>query len=118
MRTSSSRSRTYLAVIGTDWGPKDPWENLVLAETHEFWGSGHRNDGGDHAVSRSEALAMWTRDAARTLDWPDIGTIAPGTWADLAVIDRDPLTCSREELAQTEVLRTLLAGATVFDPTG
>jgi len=101
--------------LGSDWGPKDPWENVVLAETHEFWGSGRCNEGPDHAVSRPEALAMWTRDAAQTLQWSDIGTIAPGNWADLAVIDRDPLTCTRDELLQTTVLRTVLGGETVFD---
>ncbi|MGY9074330.1 MAG: amidohydrolase [Acidimicrobiales bacterium] len=101
--------------LGTDWGPKDPWENLVLAETHEFWGSGHHNDTADHAVSRAEALAMWTRDAARTLDWEGVGTIHEGGWADLAIVDRDPTACTLDELAETQVLRTLLGGRTVFD---
>ena len=101
--------------LGSDWGPKNPWENLVLAETHQFWGSGHRNDGPDHAVTREEALAMWTRDAARTLDWEGIGTIRQGGWADLAIVDRNPLSCSLDELAGTNVLRTLLGGRTVFD---
>ena len=101
--------------LGSDWGPKDPWENLVLAQTHEFWGSGHRNDSPDHAVGRTQAMAMWTVDAARTLDWSGIGSIEPGSWADLAVLDRDPLTCSLEELAGTRVEKTFLAGAPVFE---
>ncbi len=101
--------------LGTDWGPKDPWENLVLAETHEFWGSGHCNDTADHAVTRDEALAMWTRDAARTLDWDGIGTIHEGGWADLAIVDRNPTTGSLDELADTQVLRTVLGGKTVFE---
>lgn len=100
--------------LGTDWGPKDPWENLVLAETHEFWGSGHRNDGPDHAVTRQEALAMWTTDAAKTLDWEGIGSLTPGGWADVAVVDRDPLTCTLDELAETKVLATMLAGEWVY----
>jgi predicted amidohydrolase YtcJ len=99
--------------LGTDWGPKDPWENIVLAQTHEFWGSGHRNDDADHAVSREQALAMWTRDAARTLAWDDIGMIRPGAWADLCIVDRDPLTCPLHELAATTVLHTVLGGRTV-----
>ncbi len=104
--------------LGSDWGPKSPWENLVLAETHEFWGSGHRNDGPDHAVSRSEALAMWTRDAAKTLNWEGIGTIRQGGWADLAIVDRNPLSCSLHDLAGTNVLRTFLGGKTVYDRNG
>ena len=58
---------------------------------------------------------MWTRDAAKTLDWEGIGTICPGGWADLAIVDRNPLTCSLQELAETNVLRTILGGSTVFD---
>ena len=34
---------------------------------------------------------MWTRDAARVLGWDGIGTLAPGSHADLIVVDRDPL---------------------------
>ena len=100
--------------LGTDWGPKDPWENMVLAQTHEFWGSGHRNDDADHAVTREQAVAMWTSDAARTLAWDGIGTIRPGAWADLCIVDRDPLTCPLDELPGTTVLRTVLAGRTVY----
>ncbi len=66
-------------------------------------------------VTRSEALAMWTRDAARVLRWEGIGTLAPGSHADLVVVDRDPLECAVEDLPATRVLRTVLAGATVYD---
>ena len=100
---------------GSDWGPKDPWENMVLAQTHEFWGSGYHNDDADHAVSREEALALWTREAGRVLAWDGIGTLEAGTWADLVIIDRDPLTCSLDDLAETNVLETRLAGQVVHD---
>lgn len=98
---------------GTDWGPKNPWENMVLAQTHEFWGSGRRNDGPDHAVDRATALALWTREAAKVLAWDGIGTLAPGHWADVIAVDRDPLACDLEALAETQVLRTWLAGRVV-----
>ena len=87
----------------------------MLAQTHEFWGSGYRNDGPDHAVDRGQALAMWTRDAARTLAWEGIGSVNVGGWADLVVVDRDPLNCDLSELADTVVLKTLLAGQTVYE---
>jgi predicted amidohydrolase YtcJ len=67
------------------------------------------------AVTRAEALAMWTRDAARVLRWDDIGTLAPGAHADLVVVDRDPLTCAVEALPGTQVLRTMVAGRVVHD---
>jgi predicted amidohydrolase YtcJ len=100
---------------GTDWGPKNVFEHLALAETHAFGGSGRRNDGPAQRVSRTEALHMWTRDAARALGWESLGTLTPGSHADLIIVDRDPLTCRLEELPGTRVLRTVLGGRTVWD---
>ncbi len=100
---------------GSDWGPKNVFEHLALAETHEFAGSGRRNDGPAQRVTRAEALRMWTRDAARTLGWEGIGTLAPGNHADLIVVDRDPLECSLAELPGARVLRTVLGGRVVWD---
>jgi predicted amidohydrolase YtcJ len=100
---------------GTDWGPKNVFEHIALAETHEFAGSGRRNDGPAQRVTRAEALRMWTADAARSIGWADIGTLAPGNHADLIVVDRDPLACATTELVFTRVLRTVLGGRTVWD---
>jgi predicted amidohydrolase YtcJ len=66
-------------------------------------------------VSRAEALLMWTRDAARVLGWEDVGTLAPGSHADLIVVDRDPLACKLEDLPSTRVLRTMLGGQVVWN---
>ena len=99
---------------GSDWGPKYPFEQIALAQTHEFGGSGHRNDTPDHAISREEAVAMWTRRAGQVLHWPGVGTLEPGAYADMAIVDRDPLACGIEDLPGTKVLRTLLGGTTVF----
>lgn len=41
------------------------------------------------------------------------GTLEPGKLADLAVLDRNPVTTPVEELAQIRVLRTILAGRVV-----
>ena len=66
-------------------------------------------------MSREEALAGWTRDAGRVLAWEGIGTLEPGSWADVIVVDRDPLSCDLGDLADTVVLRTWLAGRVVAD---
>lgn len=100
---------------GTDWGPKNVFEHVALATTHEFCGSGRRNDGPAQRVERAEALAMWTRDAARVLQWEGVGTLAPGSHADLIVVDRNPATATVEELPATRVLRTVLGGRVVHD---
>ena len=91
------------------------FEQIQLAVTCEFAGSGHRNLQDGQAVSREEALLMWTRDAAQVLGWSGIGTLVPGGRADLTIVDRNTLTCPVEDLPQTRVLRTVLGGRAVHD---
>ncbi len=96
---------------GTDWGPKNVFEHLALAIEPTYCGSGaHAPTPG---VSRAEALAMWTREAAHVLRWDGIGSLQPGHHADLVVVDRNPLDCPIEDLPGTEVRATLLGGETV-----
>lgn len=103
-----------LAVAGgSDWGPKSAFRQLELALTHEVAGSDEPNLGAAQRVTREEALAMWTRDASRALRWEEIGTLTPGKHADLIVVDRDPLSCPVEEIGDTVVETTLLAGRPV-----
>ncbi len=97
----------------TDWGPKNPFEAMALAITHEFGGSGHRNDGPAQRVSRIEAYAMWGRRAADVLGWTGVGDLRPGSHADLVLLDRDPVTCPLPELPGTRVLATVVGGRTV-----
>lgn len=100
---------------GTDWGPKNVFEQIQLALTHQFGGSGHRNAGPAQRISRSEAVRMWTWDAAQVLRWNGIGHLAPGAHADLVIVDRDPLTSPVDAIGRTRVMRTTLAGTTVHD---
>ncbi len=100
---------------GSDWGPKNIFEQIALAVTHRFAGRDARNDGPAQAVDRERAVAMWTRDAARVLDWEGIGMLAPGFHADLTIVDRDPIACRLEDLPGTRVLATYLGGEVVYD---
>ncbi len=100
---------------GSDWGPKCAFEQIKLALTHEFGESGERNLGPAQRISREEALAMWTRDAARVLQWQEIGRLVPGNHADLIIVDRNPMNCDIEAISSIKVLRTLLGGTTVYD---
>ena len=43
------------------------------------------------------------------------GSIEPGKLADLAVIDRDILTCPEDQIAATKVLRTYVGGKLVYE---
>jgi predicted amidohydrolase YtcJ len=100
---------------GSDWGPKNIFEHIELAQSHRFAGSGRQNLGPAQAVSREEAVRMWTSEAARALGWEGIGSLQPGNHADLIVVDRDPLHCAPEDLPGTRVLRTVLGGRVVHN---
>ncbi|HLI13787.1 MAG TPA: amidohydrolase family protein [Alphaproteobacteria bacterium] len=103
-----------MAVAGaSDWGPKNPFEQIELALTHEFAGSGYRNLGPDQRITRREAVSMWTRDAAKVLRWNGIGSLYPGAHADLVVVDRDLMTCDVEAIGSTKALLTLVGGKAV-----
>ena len=75
-----------------------------------------RDLGPDQRLTREEAIRLYTSGAAYALrrerEW---GTLEPGRWADLVVLDRDILTCPDEELMAIKPLRTAVAGATVFE---
>ena len=61
------------AAGGSDWGPKNSFEQIELSLTHEFGCSGHRNLGPNQRIDRTEALSMWTTGAATVMQWPEIG---------------------------------------------
>ncbi len=44
------------------------------------------------------------------------GKLVPGQLADLVVLDRDPLACEAEELADVQVVATMLGGTWTFNP--
>jgi predicted amidohydrolase YtcJ len=100
---------------GSDWGPKNAFKQIELALTHEFAKSKRNNLGQAQQISREQAVAMWTREAAAVLRWDEIGTLEPGKNADFIVIDRDPFTCDVRSIGLTKVHRTVLAGSVVHD---
>ena len=101
--------------LGSDWGPASAFEHMALGETREFAGSGRRHADPDNIIDRQQALDGWTRNNARLMHWEGIGTLGPGSKADIAIVDRNPLTCSLDELPNTRVLKTVLGGREVFD---
>jgi predicted amidohydrolase YtcJ len=56
----------------------------------------------------------YTRDSAKALNLDSIGVIAAGKRADLILLDRDVLTVSPEDMRETKVLWTMVAGKTVY----
>lgn len=71
----------------------------------------------EQAVTVHEALvATCVTPAWLAGDERRRGKLLPGYLADLVVLDRDPLTCPAEELAQVEVVATMLGGRWVHNP--
>ncbi len=77
----------------------------------------------DQRLTRAEALDAFTRGAAYAAHAETaLGTIAPGKLADFVVVSRDIMTVPAPDILRASVLRTIVAGRTVFDashsPTG
>ena len=87
----------------------DPWAGVVAAVL-DHWREDQRLtvDQALHAVCVAPA---WLSHDERTR-----GTLIPGRYADLVVLDRDPLTCEPEELREVQVVATMLGGRWTHNP--
>jgi len=65
-------------------------------------------------MPREAMFYAYTRNSAHAMNLDSIGTIAPGKRADLVLLDRDVLTVSPEEMRDTQVLWTMVAGKIVY----
>jgi predicted amidohydrolase YtcJ len=105
--------------IGTDWvghhlppRPLAPLESLQLAATHGGFGKKER-------VSAAEALEAYTVGSATAEGREnDKGVLAPGRLADLVVLSDDPTAVPVEQIAQLEVLLTMVGGQVAFHRPG
>lgn len=89
--------------------PCEPLRNMAVAETRTSR-TGRHLDGG-LGVTRADALRAHTANAAWQLrSEHEIGALAPGLLADLAVLDVDPRTADPERLAGARVLATAVGG--------
>ena len=89
----------YAAVSRQDAGTREPAGGWLPAER----------------LSRAAALRAYTAGSAAACGRArELGRIAPGMWADVAVLDHDVLTCDAEEILATKVLATFMGGRCVF----
>lgn len=93
----------------------DPFYGLHAAVTRTD--KAGRPTGGwyaDQAMRIEEAIRGYTIWARRTaFEEPYVGPIAPGMWADLTVLDRDPFTSSAGSLLGGRATRTYVRGVAV-----
>lgn len=66
-------------------------------------------------ISREEAIRFYTiNNAHLTFEEKEKGSIEPTKYADWIILDRDILECPLEDIAQTQVLNTYLAGNCIY----
>jgi hypothetical protein len=94
--------------------PYNPFLGMATAITRRArWYEGRLHP--EESLTREQALQFYTINSARILFLDEVtGSLQPGKLADLAVLDRDLLTCEEEQIAGTQVLRTYLEGKLVY----
>jgi predicted amidohydrolase YtcJ len=72
--------------------------------------------GKEEAVSITDAIRMYTRAGAQ-FSWDETkkGSLEAGKFADLVVLDHDPLTSDPAELLKTNVDLTIVGGKVLYD---
>jgi len=105
--------------FGSDWpvDALDEWFALKVAVTRSNApGSGYTGRlGSDPGLTRLQALRAATIVASRALHQDrQTGSLEPGKFADMIVLDRDPTTIPAEDIANVRVLETLVGGKTVY----
>jgi predicted amidohydrolase YtcJ len=94
--------------------PWNPWLGMWIALTR------HTERGGVHnpkeRLSREQAIRLYTFNNARlTFDEAVKGSLEPGKYADLIMIDRDILKCPVNDVKNTKVLLTMIDGKVVWE---
>lgn len=108
-----------LVIGGSDWAvvpAPDPWLGIETAITRATPGTKGPQWGGREAITRAEAISMFTTSAVKRLGMADRGgSLAVGKDADFLILDRDPMTIPVTDIHNVKVLQTYIGGRKVFD---
>jgi predicted amidohydrolase YtcJ len=99
---------------GTHISPLNPWLHIhyVVTGANSF---GNQVNPGQH-LTREEGLRLRTRQNSYLLQMEDrIGSIEPGKYADLVVLDRDYFAVPEAEIKRIRSLMTIVDGKIVHD---
>lgn len=95
--------------------PYNPFLGMATAITRRAKGY----DGQVHpeeALTRQQAIRFYTANNAYILFLDkEVGSLEAGKQADLIVVDRDLLTCPEDQIRETKVLQTYVAGKLVHE---
>ena len=93
--------------------PPEPFRLMRTAVTRRTRGG--EVIGKHEAITAQQALRAITIDAAWHLFADDrVGSLTPGKYADITVVDRNPLTTHPDDLDRIQVLQTQLSGTPVY----
>jgi predicted amidohydrolase YtcJ len=102
--------------FGTDYPvePVTPFRGLYAAVTRQSE-DGTRTYFPEEKLTIAQALFAYTQAAAYA-EFAETkkGKLVPGDYADLVILDRDPLKATPQEILATRVLRTIVGGRTVY----
>jgi predicted amidohydrolase YtcJ len=73
----------------------------------------------DQKLSREQALQTYSTNGAYVaFQEHENGSLAPGKWADIAVLSRDIMTVPPDSILGTKVLYTIVGGKVVYTAPG
>lgn len=91
----------------------DPWVGLYWLTTGKTLGGLALYDH-ENVLSREDALRIWTQGSAWFSGEADVkGTLAPGMYADIAVLSDDYMSVPPEEIRRINAVLTLVGGRVV-----
>lgn len=99
--------------LATDNKPADPWLAFAAAVDRRDMTTGEPLGPGERLTRRDALRALTVGGAWITFSEREAGTLAPGRWADLAVLDRDPLQAPVAELRTIGCRLTMVGGEVV-----
>lgn len=99
--------------------PYGPLQYVATGASRLWQDPPRRVLGPDQRVAVDRAIRAVTLDAAYAMFLDDkVGSLEPGKWADLVILDRNPRTTEPEEIAQIKVLETWVGGKRAHPPDG
>ena len=93
-----------------------PFETIYAAVERKKAGDTHEGYFPQQKLSRYEAIKMYTVGSAQAIGKEqERGYIKVGYDADFTILNNDLLTCTSDEILQTEAIKTVVAGKVVYE---